>query len=113
MHYRGTEVAQNYTEAARFFQMAADRGVAVTQNNLGHMYLYGHGVAQNNTEATEWLDKAAGQGNPEARKALKRLQEQSRPSRPRSGGSEQGGPCAHGREEHEMMQRLHGSDKYP
>jgi TPR repeat protein len=55
-------VAQNDAEAAKWYKMAADQGVAGAQNNLGIMYVQGRGVGQDYALAHMWFDLAAGQG---------------------------------------------------
>ena len=57
---------QNYTEALKWLQKAADHGVAGAQFSLGDMYLDGLGVPQNYSEALKWFQKAADQGNTQA-----------------------------------------------
>ncbi len=63
MYQNGYGVAQNDTEAVKWYRKAAEQGNALGQNNLGVMYQNGHGVAQNDTEAVKWYRKAAEQGN--------------------------------------------------
>ena len=46
MYYRGEGVSQNYAEAMRWFQAAADQGHAVSLYNLGMMYRQGKGTTQ-------------------------------------------------------------------
>jgi TPR repeat protein len=60
-------VAQNYTEAARLYRLAAEQGHAVAQNNLGWFYANGFGVTQDFDEASHWFKKSAAQGNSRAR----------------------------------------------
>lgn len=54
-HYGPVE----YVEAAKWLRMAADRGHAGAQNNLGYLYQHGFGLQQNNEEAFRWYKKAA------------------------------------------------------
>ena len=44
MHEQGRGVAQDYAEAVKWFQLAANQGLAEAQNNLGVMYAQGQGV---------------------------------------------------------------------
>jgi TPR repeat protein len=66
MYYKGRETTQNYTEALKWFQRAAEQELPEAQYNTGLMYYEGKGVAQNFTEALKWFDKAAKQNNPKA-----------------------------------------------
>ena len=59
---KGQGVAQNYNEAFKCFQKAADNGVASAFAYLGEMYYAGDGVAQNYNEAFKWYQKAADNG---------------------------------------------------
>ena len=54
--------AEDYDEAAKWYQKAADQGDKNAQNNLGHMYANGEGVKQNYSKALEWYQKSADQG---------------------------------------------------
>lgn len=62
-YYRAEGVAQDYTEAARWFRKAADSGNATAMCNLGIMYHYGRGVLKDEAEAANWYRKAADLGN--------------------------------------------------
>ena len=55
----GIGVAQNYTEAGRYYRLAADRGHADALSNLGYYYEVGKGVAQSNTESLKLYGLAA------------------------------------------------------
>jgi TPR repeat protein len=57
---------KNYSEAMRWYRMAADRGDAAAQLNVGGLYHNGWGVPQNYPEAMQWFRKSADQGNPAA-----------------------------------------------
>jgi TPR repeat protein len=50
-------------EVAKKWRMAAEKGDAEAQNELGIMYCNGNGVEQNYREARKWFKKAAEQGN--------------------------------------------------
>ena len=54
--------SENYTEAFKCFQKAAEQGNAFAQSALGFMYQYGQGVKQDYFKAFEWYQKAADQG---------------------------------------------------
>jgi len=58
----GTDVAENFTEALRWYRAAAELGLSDAQNNLGAMYLAGMGTEKNPVEAAYWYLKAAEQG---------------------------------------------------
>ena len=66
MYYEGTGVVQNYHEAFKWFQKAADNGIAYACAYLGKMYYEGTGVAQNYNEAFKWYQKAADNGAADA-----------------------------------------------
>ena len=53
---------QNDTEAAKWYQKAAEQGHAPAQRQLGTMYFLGEGVPQHYAEAAKWYQKAADQG---------------------------------------------------
>ena len=57
------DVLGNSTEAVRWYTLAADRGFADGQNNLGVCYANGSGVELNYEEAVKWYRLAAEQGN--------------------------------------------------
>ena len=65
-YYRGRGVAQNDTEAAKWFQRAADQGDAAARFTLGVMYGEGRGVPQDFAEAARWYRRAAEQGDAQA-----------------------------------------------
>ena len=66
MYYEGTGVAQNYNEAFKWYQKAADNGVTGAYIWLGVMYYNGQGVAQNYEKAFLWTKKAAENGAADA-----------------------------------------------
>ena len=53
---------QDYTQAFYWYQIAAEQGSAMAQNQLGLWYANGQGVQQNNKLAFDWTKKAAEQG---------------------------------------------------
>jgi len=55
-------LTQNYTEAVRLFRLAAGRGHAGAQSDLGRMYETGRGVTQNHSEAARYFRMSANQG---------------------------------------------------
>jgi uncharacterized protein len=64
---------QNYAEAARWYQLAADQGDALAQNNLASLYEHGLGVPTNFTRAAELYRKSADQGFAKAQTSLGRM----------------------------------------
>ena len=66
LYFHGRGVAQNYQQAAAWFQKAADQGYADSQFNLGIMSAEGLGMMQNYQQALAWYRKAANQGDADA-----------------------------------------------
>jgi uncharacterized protein len=62
MYEHGDGVAQNYGEALKWYQLAANQGDALAQLNLGVMSRDGNGVLKNYAEAIKWFRLAADQG---------------------------------------------------
>lgn len=62
----GSGVAQNWFEACRWYQMAAEQGNAQAQCALAGCYAQGKGVRQDLAHAFAWYEKAAAQGLPQA-----------------------------------------------
>jgi TPR repeat protein len=58
----GEDVAQDYTEAVRWFRKLAEQGYPAAQAMLGKSYARGEGVAKDRVEAVKWLRKSAEQG---------------------------------------------------
>jgi TPR repeat protein len=58
-------------EAAVYFKIAADRGHALAQCELGKMYYEGKGIAMSIEGSVYWLLKSAGQQNQDALEFLK------------------------------------------
>ena len=52
-------VEQDFSEAAYWFEQAANQGDEKCQYELGLCYLYGKGVEENIRKAAEWLSKSA------------------------------------------------------
>ena len=59
----GEGLEQDFKEAVKRYQKAADQGDAEAQINLGLMYENGEGVEQDDKEAVKWYQKAADQGD--------------------------------------------------
>ncbi len=62
MYAFGEDVAEDKTEAMKWWRKAAEQGDAFSQHNLGSMYDNGVGVAEDDVEAVKWYRKAAEQG---------------------------------------------------
>lgn len=63
-------MAQDYAEAAKWYQKAAQQGIAMAQLSLGGLYEIGQGVSKDITQAAKWYQKAAEQGNQDAQYSL-------------------------------------------
>jgi len=59
-------VPQDYSEAARWYKLAAEQGHREAEFNLGLMYAAGDGVTRDDREAARWYRLAAEQGLAEA-----------------------------------------------
>jgi uncharacterized protein len=64
---------QNWSEAMRWYGMAADKGNIAAEVNLGAMYYSGNGVPQDFGEAEKFWQKAADDGSPEGQTNLATL----------------------------------------
>ena len=53
---------KRYAQAFKWYQKAAEQGLAMAQNNLGYMYRDGRGTEQDLEKAFKWFQKAAEQG---------------------------------------------------
>ena len=70
LYYQGLGVTQSYTEAVKWFELAANQGNAQGQFNLGNMYSQGQGVLQDYSAAVKWFQLSADQGVAEAQRNL-------------------------------------------
>jgi len=68
MYEKGQGVAQDYSEAAKWYILASEGGHSYAQNNLGVFYKYGRGIAKDLVQAYKWFDLAAS-GSLEAEEA--------------------------------------------
>jgi len=66
MDANGRGVPQDYLEAARWYQLAADQGNARAQDNLGVRHVLGDGVPQDDVQAVRLYRLAADQGHARA-----------------------------------------------
>ena len=64
-YHHGYTVDQMYTEAVKWYRLAADQGFAHAQDGLGKLYYLGQGVEQDFGEALRWIRLAVEQGLPE------------------------------------------------
>jgi hypothetical protein len=75
MYARGEGVAQDVSEAARWYEKAAERGHARAQYNLGCMFCDGNGVSQDYVQAHKWLSLAASRVSRDQKKFADRRDE--------------------------------------
>lgn len=69
-HLLGRGRTVDLAEAARLLRLAADRGHAEAQYNLGNAYANGEGVPVDYAETARWLSAAAEQGHEKAKANL-------------------------------------------
>ena len=60
--YYGKGIEQDYEKAVYYYELAANQGFAVAQNNLAICFLKGEGVSQDLSKALEWVNKAIDNG---------------------------------------------------
>jgi TPR repeat protein len=68
MHFKGTGVPYDDTEAAKWFLRAAELGDAKGQRNIGNAYRFGQGMPKNEVLALAWFNLAVARGNKGAAK---------------------------------------------
>jgi TPR repeat protein len=66
MYQHGRYVAQDYAEAVKWYERAANDGYGEAQYHLASMYGRGMGVERNEDLAKKWLTAAAEQGRLDA-----------------------------------------------
>jgi TPR repeat protein len=81
MYANGRGVVRDDTQAAAWWQKAADQGDAVAQLSLGWMYANGLVVPKDGVRALDWIREAAEQGNATAQAVLERLGKACNPDR--------------------------------
>ena len=59
MYATGRSVLKDDAEAAKWFRLAAEQGVASAQYDLGLSYAFGEGVLKDAAEAARWFRLAA------------------------------------------------------
>lgn len=69
-YYHGAGVSRDYSEACKWFKLAAEKGHSGAQYSLGMRYVLGEGVTKDEAEACKWLKLAAEQGNTSAQYSL-------------------------------------------
>ncbi|MCB1876961.1 MAG: SEL1-like repeat protein [Chromatiales bacterium] len=62
LYLEGKGVEKDPSQAAAWFEAAAERGYRLAQFNLGNAYQHGQGVKQSDERAVYWWKKAAEQG---------------------------------------------------
>ena len=70
---KGRGVTRSYSEAIKWYTLAAKRGHPEAQYDLGLFYEIGKGVKEDRENAVRWYDMAANQGHDIAAQALERL----------------------------------------
>ena len=58
---------QTPAAAVRWYRLAAEQGLPISQGALGYMYMHGRGVSDDDVEAVRWLRPAARQGRANSR----------------------------------------------
>ena len=76
MYAHGQGVSQDYGEAKRWFDKAADHGIPEGQRSLGLVHYYGWGVRQDYKEAAKWFKLAAQQGDTQSETYLREIENQ-------------------------------------
>ena len=66
----GRGVPKSDAEALKWYRIAAAKGYAPAENNLGFMYAEGRGVPRNDAEAVKWYKRAAARKYPPAQTSL-------------------------------------------
>lgn len=59
-YYTGDFAPQNYSEAVKWFTLAAEQGHRSAANYLVDCYIHGQGVEKDSAEAIKWLGVVAG-----------------------------------------------------
>jgi TPR repeat protein len=70
LYDHGLGVDESDSEAAHWYQLAADQGLPLAMRNLAGMYAGGYGVAYDKDQAEYWYGKAAEAGDETAAKRL-------------------------------------------
>ena len=70
MYLNGLGVPTDPDEGVKWLRLAAEKGQASAQNNLGWCYQNGKGVTKDYAQAVKWFRLAADQGLPDAQNNL-------------------------------------------
>ena len=70
MYYTGDGVEKDYSQALRWFRLAALQGHTKAQFNVGGMYYNGTGIAQDYGQAAKWFRRAAKSGDTNSKSVL-------------------------------------------
>ena len=62
--YWGADIVEDYSQALKWYKLAADQGHSDAQNNLGSMYHYGNGTEKRPDLALELYRASAAKNNP-------------------------------------------------
>ncbi len=73
LYDHGLGVDEDDSEAARWYQRAADQGLPLAMRNLASMYAGGHGLPYDKDQAEYWYEKAAQAGDEKAAQRLAAL----------------------------------------
>lgn len=73
LYYSGSDVKQDYSQAALWYRRAAEQGNVDAQYSLGNMFLMGEGIGQDDDQAAHWYALAAEQGHSSAKHNLDSL----------------------------------------
>jgi hypothetical protein len=74
----GRDGAKDDVAAMKWFRIAADKGYAPAENNLGFLYAEGRGAPRNDSEAVRWYRRAADRKYPPAETSLGMMYAQGR-----------------------------------
>lgn len=74
----GREGPKDDVLAMKWFRIAAEKGYAPAENNLGFLYAEGRGAPRNDTEAVRWYRRAADRKYPPAETSLGMMYAQGR-----------------------------------
>ena len=73
MYYNGEGTKRNYSKAFYWFNKTSSQNHANAQYNIGVMYYKGQGVKRDYSKAFQWFNKASENGDPQAKKILRKL----------------------------------------
>jgi hypothetical protein len=76
MYTSGKGGGQNYTDAMKCFQVAAEQGYFDAHIGIGNLYAYGLGVEQDLNKALHWWELALKEGHPKAAHLVRLLRQE-------------------------------------